>query len=290
LQAPQNYESRRQITDPTLLQNNVLAWRKVERNDNLSKTLNKQFRVQDDPDEFFAFGKVFRIVWSEPSAREDIRLSEITLSTLGTGIHSKARRFIVIRAAQGYCSCLAIRTYLEQGTGKFGVNKAEHAIIHTSPTPPAPLSGELQLRAGEAPMQKEAIRIVPDRAGDHLGPESRLDFGKVYTIEHNIKVRSSGRVHEQSRAPLGRLFWAVWNTSNNSAGSPTPQRPSGTQVIPRGRPTPTTEFVGSPVYGSAIANRARPGEPGNPSPEVSSEEEDEEDDEDDDDAVTSDPE
>lgn len=46
---------------------------------------------------------------------------------------------------------------------------------------------------------RTAIRVQTDEKGDKLAEKSRIDYGRVYTVEHNIKAMAFGWVHEQSR-------------------------------------------------------------------------------------------
>jgi hypothetical protein len=47
------------------------------------------------------------------------------------------------------------------------------------------------------------IRITPKRKGDKLHQMSRIDFARMYTVEHNVKVYEFGEVH---RDALDRLI------------------------------------------------------------------------------------
>lgn len=58
-------------------------------------------------------------------------------------------------------------------------------------------------------MKPQTIRINPDVRTEVLSPMSRINFAKVYTIEHNVKVRNIGVVHPNSSADLNSLFWIV---------------------------------------------------------------------------------
>ena len=47
-------------------------------------------------------------------------------------------------------------------------------------------------------MKKDPIRIVPFRKEEKLDPLSRINIGKIYPINHNIKVKEIGQVDEKS--------------------------------------------------------------------------------------------
>lgn len=51
-------------------------------------------------------------------------------------------------------------------------------------------------------MRPQAIRVEMDDLTDKLDSLSRLDYGKVYTIQHNIKVKSFVKVNAKSTNAL----------------------------------------------------------------------------------------
>jgi len=63
----------------------------------------------------------------------------------------------------------------------------EHSIVFTGKNPPKPLKGEHGML--------QPIKVVPKTRSDKLQAESRINFGKVYTVEHNCKVYDFGNVH-----------------------------------------------------------------------------------------------
>ena len=75
---------------------------------------------------------------------------------------------------------------------KAGIAVEDHAIIYTGPEgsePPDILPGE--------GITKLALRVEPDGSEEKLDPISRINFGKTYTVEHNVKVLSIGLVAEE---------------------------------------------------------------------------------------------
>jgi hypothetical protein len=84
-----------------------------------------------------------------------------------------------------------ILTYNHQGTIKSGVKREHHTIIYTSEHPPGELPGEPKLF-------KNPIRVEPYTGRDKLEISSRLNYAKVYTIEHNVKVVFIGKIHKDS--------------------------------------------------------------------------------------------
>lgn len=84
-------------------------------------------------------------------------------------------------------------TYNQQGTAKRGVNPAEHAIAYTgSETQPT------QAERRQEPM-RTSIEVQRDDPRTMLDPLSRLNYGRIYTVEHNVKVKAFGWIHPRSR-------------------------------------------------------------------------------------------
>lgn len=70
-------------------------------------------------------------------------------------------------------------------------------MIHTTPHPPNPLPNEA--------LTKYSIRVQPT-LGETLHPDSRVNYGKTYAVEHNVKVLDIGMVVEQHRHLLTAYF------------------------------------------------------------------------------------
>jgi len=50
------------------------------------------------------------------------------------------------------------------------------------------------------------VRVEKRRPGDNLAKESRVNYEKVYTIEHNIPVCFIGEIHRDSKATFFEDF------------------------------------------------------------------------------------
>jgi len=179
-----------------------------------AEQLSSDFRLRSA--QFFRVGRVFNILWTEPAGGSDARFGDrttaLTRSSYGMDgiVYSKVRRFVVIREGLNYCSAVPIVTYAGMGVGKPGVVKSEHAIIYTGKIPPQVLPNE-QPGRGERPLLPVAIRVDPEDRCDNLHPASRLDFGKVYTIQHNLKVKDFGLVNQRSIGALINQFRIAWS-------------------------------------------------------------------------------
>jgi hypothetical protein len=97
--------------------------------------------------------------------------------------------------------CSAISTYGNQGTMKYGCNASEHSIVYLAGSQPISLPGEW-----EKGLRKDPIEIVATDAKEIMEPASRLRFGKIYSIEWNVKVRDIGKVAGKHMSKLVKYF------------------------------------------------------------------------------------
>lgn len=92
-----------------------------------------------------------------------------------------------------------INTYNGQGVTKPGLSESDrraHAIVYMTDTRPFCLPEE------EKYLTKKPIAVEKASADQKLDPMSRLNFKKVYTIEHNVKVMNVGKVAKDSLPAL----------------------------------------------------------------------------------------
>jgi hypothetical protein len=173
------------------------------------ETLYPDYKIH--PARFFVVGRVFLVLWSEPSGGADTVFSRYeVLNQFNERVFSKVRRFVVVREGSRYCCALPISTYSGQGVAKPRVVKSDHAIIYTGPEAPLPRRAEFPSR-GEAPMRSIPIRVNMDNASEKLDPMCRINFGGLHMIQHNVKTRSFGTVHKDSLADLQLQFNSVFN-------------------------------------------------------------------------------
>ncbi|TKA44657.1 hypothetical protein B0A54_04607 [Friedmanniomyces endolithicus] len=180
--------------------------------------LFSNFRIRRH--DFFTLGRVFMILWSEPFGetttnigsviQNDRSMPGLFLGRHGERVYSKVRKFVIIREGRDFCTALPVVTYGARGVSKFGVTKFEHGIIYTGSAVPEPLPAERPNR-GERAMNATAIRVTPDAQGMKLDEMSRIDYAKVHTIEHNLKVAAVGVVHPASMEALITQFRSVWD-------------------------------------------------------------------------------
>jgi len=143
------------------------------------------------PQRFFKVGRVFMTLWSEPASSTARDGPNFSSSTIGGRIFSETRRFVVVRSGQGHALCCPIQTYQKRGTTKSRINVENHAIVYAAGSEPKLLPEEESLAMG-------SFQIVMEDKSVTIDQSSRLNFGKVYTVEHNIKVRNVGKINKES--------------------------------------------------------------------------------------------
>jgi hypothetical protein len=108
----------------------------------------------------------------------------------------------------------SIQTYNRRGVTGTKV-KSQHAIIYTGDTAPNPLPSEMPSNADERPMG-DPIRVIGTIPWDNkMNQMSRINFLKVYTIEHSVKVGDFGYVDYADEWKLT----AQWNLHWGREGS-----------------------------------------------------------------------
>ncbi|KAG6355869.1 hypothetical protein INS49_015253 [Diaporthe citri] len=153
-----------------------------------SEYLDGRYRVE--PSMRFEPGNVFKVMWSEPKGGTipggGSRFSDTLLQDHMSGVWTGFRRFIVIRNGEGHCSCVPILTYGKLGCLKNGVKPHHHGIVFEKGQQPVRLPNEPVLR-----FEPICMEMNP---GEHISEESRVNYSKLVTVEHNVKVLFVGRI------------------------------------------------------------------------------------------------
>ncbi|KAI9851744.1 MAG: hypothetical protein M1824_002492 [Vezdaea acicularis] len=179
--------------------------RRIRGTDGAEKPLDPSYKLQDKS--LFAVGNIISCLWSEPagtqppSAKTVAELDNVLLYTTkyGEKVYSTIRRFVVVKERNMCCYCLPICTYGGNGTSRKGMDAKLHAIIYMSGTQPTAVKGEP--RINNEPIE---VGIYPNEAS--LKYASRLNYGKLYTIEHNVKMKVVGYVAELSVPKVVRTW------------------------------------------------------------------------------------
>ncbi|KAJ0426927.1 hypothetical protein BJY00DRAFT_3590 [Aspergillus carlsbadensis] len=144
---------------------------------------------------YFGPGKVFSILWHENDGRDSngthVSAGPLFRGKYGEAIYSTIRRMVVFKAFEQYSWCFSISTYGGRGLAKPGIDASKHTIAFMSGTAP-------RVGSNEPLMVKEPLAVDPERFDESLHSKSRLNFGKIYTVEHNVKVLPIGVIAEVS--------------------------------------------------------------------------------------------
>jgi hypothetical protein len=100
-----------------------------------------------------------------------------------------------------------ISTYNRRGCGKAGIQKFQHSIIYTGREEPAMIPGE-EASEGEEGMLPP-IRVVPRSKSEKMDRASRINYGRIYTVEHYVRVKEFGDVHEKYIKRLRKQWWYI---------------------------------------------------------------------------------
>ncbi|TPX16998.1 uncharacterized protein E0L32_012344 [Thyridium curvatum] len=164
----------------------------------LPETIDPRYVVE--PSKKFAIGQVFKILWSEPrgqTTREDIdKMTEKAKvrTEFGDVFYISFRRYIVAREDQGHSICVPILTYEGKACSKRGVKPEKHGIIYDAYSrerdPTKPLRSEPSLGF-------KAIKMISTVRDEKLAKESRINYSKPMTIEHNVRVFFIGYIPDE---------------------------------------------------------------------------------------------
>ncbi|OTB15608.1 hypothetical protein K445DRAFT_11845 [Daldinia sp. EC12] len=156
----------------------------------MEEILDSRYRVEHSTR--FQPGEVFKILWSEPLGQigGDDPISDVTKrkTAAGSKFYVGFRRFIIVTTDESHHStCVPILTYDRRGCLKKGVRPSKHGIIYTAGSKPRLLKNEPEL--GFTPV---ALQVYAE--GEKLAKESRVNYSKLVTIEHNVKVFFIGSI------------------------------------------------------------------------------------------------
>ncbi|KAJ5384065.1 hypothetical protein N7517_001976 [Penicillium concentricum] len=160
------------------------------------ETLDPRYKRQSDPRRFFRVGRVFSMLWHENAGWHGTVLSKkvshsssspFTRGKYQEPIYSSIRRMIVVKEQRG--CCWPITTYSGQGVAKAGIDRSKHVVLHMRGDRP-------RIVQAEPRMAKEPLEVDPARPDQKQDCMSRVNFGKVYTVEHNVKVLPIGKITE----------------------------------------------------------------------------------------------
>ncbi|KFY10999.1 hypothetical protein V492_04736 [Pseudogymnoascus sp. VKM F-4246] len=178
----------------------------------------EKFQYHDSSE--FKVGYVIKVVWNEPKGngngrnrRKQSNLTYVYDTKHGELGYTSIRRFAIYKSHVGHSLCLPILTYGGQGTLKHGVRPWHHAIIYTTLAAEGDTEPPVGL-AGEGPLPNPPIRVEAYTSEHHFDLASRINYAKVYTVEHNIKVSFVGKIHNDSIAEFHAAIDRVSSDDN----------------------------------------------------------------------------
>lgn len=102
-------------------------------------------------------------------------------------------------------------------------DEPDRGVVYTGSRPPPVLRHEIGILPN-------AIRIDLYDPVDKLPPSSRLNYGKIYTVEHNVKVKPLGTVNNKSMHLLIQQFTEVFFRTNATPVTTAIGQPTSTNL------------------------------------------------------------
>ncbi|KAK1760915.1 hypothetical protein QBC47DRAFT_356052 [Echria macrotheca] len=172
----------------------------------------------------FMPGEVFKALWPEPlgsaavgpkstTSQTEVPPTEFTeqRKSLGQNIYVGFRRFIVVANDEGHCTCVPILTYERRACTKNGVKPSKHGIVYQ-------VGGRAQTVKNEPQLGYPPIRLELYVSTEKLAKESRVNYSKLCTVEHNIQVFFIGRIVRQDFDIVQGAVNDCWEAKARSAG------------------------------------------------------------------------
>ncbi|KAH9208589.1 hypothetical protein DL95DRAFT_467569 [Leptodontidium sp. 2 PMI_412] len=154
---------------------------------------------------FFRPGRVFSTLWTESydtgTQSENVRFRSIVTYQIPykQKVFSKIRLFVVVRKDDRICTCLPVTTCNGEGSKKKGISLDDHGLIYSSKEPPPHIEG----------ITKAPLRIVLSKGVENIRNPSYINYGRVYTVEANVKVRDVGDLDSTSKKLLRTFYKEV---------------------------------------------------------------------------------
>ena len=194
--------------------------------------LDPSYKVRKkDYKSFFVVGKVFSTLWTEPfeGPRNDQNETFVSHIKYDAMAFSKIRRFVIVKAGNRACTCLPVTSYQGLGVNKDWINLDEHGFIYSHKCP-QPVAG----------MDKLPLKISLVKRTAPLRDPSLINYGRVYTVETNVKVKEVGDLDSRSRKDLLAYFKYTFFPDDRDDGN----KPS----TPASYPSVDMSGVGAGIY------------------------------------------
>lgn len=196
------------------------------------------FRLVDKPKRFFTVGRIFKTVWFEPGGTElagtaalspvPQRRLDLDYAQACPAFHSekpvaKFRWFVVVRRRVHHSLCFAVTTSSGRNNGSSSVPGAprqtgrgrqrDFVVLYPAPplpgpdgeAPPGPPPSPPEPMEGEG-IEREPLAVIIEDGGQAISRLARMDCGRIYTVEDNVKVMKIGRIHTDGLKKLDEYF------------------------------------------------------------------------------------
>ncbi|KAB5559829.1 hypothetical protein GE09DRAFT_70106 [Coniochaeta sp. 2T2.1] len=169
--------------------------------------LDPRFRVVEKPRRFFAIGRIFKAVWFEPGTQQQSATAdpEVNWTAACPAFHeekpfAKFRWFIVVRKRLHHSLCFTITTFGGRGATKASRGRAKDFVVLYPAViePPDPWP--------EEEIERNPLAVIIEEGQQYLSPAARVDCGRIYTVEDNIRVMKIGRIHPDSLGDLEEYY------------------------------------------------------------------------------------
>ncbi|PHH74061.1 hypothetical protein CDD82_5119 [Ophiocordyceps australis] len=183
----------------------------ITADEELLEELDPRYRVEHSSK--FQPGEIFKVHWSEPQGSSNEHTPSVSgmqeiQNRFGTKFFVGFRRFIVVANDQGHSTCVPILTYGGKGCKKKGVKPAKHGVIHEH-------GHRARLLDGEPELGFDSVRAELSQEGEKLSKESRVNYSKLVTVEHNVKVFFIGSIVAKDWDRVQEAVNRCWNDKNH---------------------------------------------------------------------------
>lgn len=168
-----------------------------------AEKIDKSYVIRKkDWQEFFRIGRVFSTLWTDPFSGDSNKTDPTFVSEViyNERVFSKIRRFVVVREGDRSVSCLPVTSYDGYGHRKNGIRLGDHGFIY-SKNKPRKVDG----------MCSRSLKLTLAKGAAHLKDPSLVNYGKVYTVETNVKVKNVGDLDFESKEILIRYFRRIFS-------------------------------------------------------------------------------
>ncbi|TDZ21641.1 hypothetical protein Cob_v005594 [Colletotrichum orbiculare MAFF 240422] len=167
-----------------------------------------------EPSTRFEQGMIFKVLWPEPSGHNlkgapTISDRMTVPDNYGGSVHVGFRRFIVVANDEGHCQCVPILTYGGKACTKKGTKPDKHGII-------VGLNQSARKVKNEPSLGFDPIRANIFVEGEKLQKESRINYSKLMTVEHNVKVFTIGHIVDEDLDNLEMAVNHCWEQKSRS--------------------------------------------------------------------------